>query len=152
MIEYFEIQSTFKNKKMLTPFIIFTRALGLYFLFTLPAIAIPIVYMYSAFLAISFGSVTGILFMLLYLLIANVNISFWLKRNLLFVFVPVSVFAGYCLIGFLNAVEELWGFNFFLVFPGIAVIAGWASLFISRKKLREKLDPQESDLPLLLKP
>jgi hypothetical protein len=137
---------------MRTPFIIFARAIGLYLLFTVPAIAVPFMYAYSAFLAIVFGSTAGLTFICLYLFISKTDISFSLKRNLLFLFVLTGVALSYSLIGFFDAADQLWSFNLFLVFPAIAVISGWASLFISRNAIREQLDPEATEIQLLLKP
>jgi len=137
---------------MWTPFIIFARAIGLYLLFTIPAIAVPFIYAYSAFLAIVFGAAAGLIFIGFYLLISTTNISFRLKRNLLFLFVLLGVTASYSLIGFFDAADEPWSVNLFLVFPAIAIISGWASLFISRNAIREQLDPEANEIQLLLKP
>jgi hypothetical protein len=137
---------------MRTPFIIFARAVGLYLLFTIPAIAVPFIYAYSAFLAIVFGSAAGLVFICVYLLISKTDLSFTLKRNLLFLFVFLGVALSYSLIGFFDAADHLWGFNLFLVFPAIAVISGWASLFTDRKVIKEQLDPETNEIQLLLKP
>jgi hypothetical protein len=137
---------------MRTPFIIFARAIGLYLLFTIPAIAIPFMYAYSAFLAIVFGSAAGLIFVCFYLFISTTNISFQRKRNLLFVFVLLGVACQLFPDRLFDAADQLWDFNLFLVFPAIAVISGWASLFISRNAIREQLDPEANEIQLLLKP
>lgn len=137
---------------MKVPFFVFLRAIGLYLLFTLPAIAIPVVYSYSAVLAIAFGSGGGLLFICFYLIISRINISYHLKLFFLFAGILIGVLAAYMLIGLFNTVGEIWGFNLFLVFPGIALIAGWASLFISRKDIKQDLDPEINEIQLLLKP
>jgi hypothetical protein len=137
---------------MAVPFIVFLRSIGLYLLFTLPAIAVPVIYVYSAFLAIVFGAAGGILFICCYFIISRLNISYPLKLNLLFFLILIGVSASYLLIGLFSITDDLWGFNFFLVFPAIALIAGWASLFISRKAIRQHLDHEADEIQLLLKP
>jgi hypothetical protein len=137
---------------MLTSFIVFLRAVGLYLLFTLPTIAFPPMYLLSAFLAISFGSVACFLFMWCYLFLSKSRMNYRGKWNILIAVIPVAVAAGYLAMGLFDIQGELWGFNLFMVFPGIGLIAGWASLFISRKKIREELDPERDETELLLKP
>lgn len=135
---------------MKIPFIVFTRAIALYLLFTLPAMVLPFMYVYSAFLAVAFGAAAGMLFIGCYMLIAKCNIPYKTKFTVLSATVPIGVTTSYLLIGWLNAADGLWGISPFLVFPGVAVIAGWASLFISRKKIKEQFDSEEDELQLLL--
>lgn len=120
---------------MKIPLIIFFRALGFYLLFTIPALAVPFVYFYSAFLAVVFGTAAGFLFLPGYWLVTRCSISVHAKLLLLVLLVPVGITASYALLVWWNAAAGAWGFNAFLIFPAIAVIAGWASLFASRNAL-----------------
>lgn len=135
---------------MKIPLIVFARAIALYLLFTLPALVLPFMYVYSAFLATAFGSAAGVLFVACYMIVADYNISYQAKMTILAAIVPIGVAASYMLIGWFDAVDDLWGVSLFLVFPVVAVIAGWASLFMSRKKIRAQINAEADELQLLL--
>lgn len=59
-----------------------------------------------------------------------------MKHTLLFAAVFISVVCAFQLMEITGAWDNIWQSGIFLAFPAVAVIAGWISLFISRKKVK----------------
>lgn len=120
---------------MLTTFIIYVRSMVLYAIFTLPALIFPPVYGISLVLMFIYGWVAFVPFMFFFLLLQKLKLDGAIKLLLLFIAIPGCVWVAYILLcyvtNFGTANESV-----FLLFPAAGVIAGWISLFISEKRIR----------------
>jgi hypothetical protein len=135
---------------MIQPFIIFLRALGIYLLVTIPTIGVPAMYLLSAYYALTFGWAACPVFLLAYYLVSKIRCGFTVKWNVLLFAVAAAVALAHTLIGISGAEPGAWELTPFLCFPGAAIIAGWVSLFRSRKSVKEYLEPEEDEISSLL--
>ncbi|HMK26246.1 MAG TPA: hypothetical protein VK483_09475 [Chitinophagaceae bacterium] len=123
---------------MKIPFIIYTRAIGLYALLTLPAIMIPVIYFISLFYVLFYGWFAWVLFSIIYLVVVQRSISYHVQLAVLYAGVVVSVLFAFQMLQVLRVEEKIWNSGPFLLFPAGAVFAGWISLFQLRIKIRDK--------------
>ena len=119
---------------MTTPFIIYLRAIGVYALVTLPALAIPVMYFISFMYVLIYGWFAWALFTIIYLVINKTERSYTTKVFLLLCGVVISVVFAFQMLEVLNVEKNIWNSGLFLLFPVGAVIAGWISVFISEHK------------------
>ena len=119
---------------MTTPFIIYLRAIGVYALVTLPALAIPVMYFISFMYVLIYGWFAWALFTISYLVINKTERSYTTKVFLLLCGVVISVVFAFQMLEVLNVEKNIWNSGLFLLFPVGAVIAGWISVFISEHK------------------
>jgi hypothetical protein len=127
---------------MKAPFIIYCRAVGLYALFTLPAMVIPEMYFISLMYVLLYGSFAWAAFTILYIIINNLLFDFVLKFMALFIAVVIAVAFAYHMLGVLGIEEDVWHTGF-VIFPFAAVITGWISVCISKEKIRSSCYVQE---------
>jgi hypothetical protein len=123
-------------------FIIYCRAVGLYALFTLPAMVIPEMYIISLMYVLMYGSFAWFVFTVLYIVINNLPFDFVSKLFSLFLAVIIAVAFAYHMIGVLGTAEDVWHSGF-IIFPFAAVITGWISVCISGEKIRSSCYLQE---------
>jgi hypothetical protein len=121
---------------MKIPFIIYLRAIGLYALFSLPAIMLPVMYVISLFYVLIYGWFAWALFTIIYLLVVRRSVSFDIQFPLLYIGVVVAVLFAFQMLQVLGVEENIWHSGPFLLFPAGAVMAGWISLFQSKEKIR----------------
>jgi len=119
---------------MTTPYIIYLRAIGVYALVTLPALAIPVMYFISFMYVLIYGWFAWALFTIIYLVINKTERSYTTKVFLLLCEVVISVVFAFQILEVLNVEKNIWNSGIFLLFPVGAVIAGWISVFISEHK------------------
>jgi len=127
---------------MKTGFVIYCRAVGLYALLTLPAMAIPPMYATSLMYVLIYGWFACFVFTLLYITMDKLPLDFVLKLSVLFVSVVVSVAFAYHMLGVLGVEEDVWHSEF-IIFPFAAVIAGWISVCVSVEKIRSSCTAKE---------
>ena len=120
---------------MKTSFIIYCRAIGLYALLTLPAMYLPVMYFISIMYVVMYGWFAWFVFTLLYLPVSRLVYDFGMKLASLFVSVLIAVGFAYHMIGVLKVEEDVWHSEF-IIFPFVAVIAGWISVCISGDRIR----------------
>lgn len=120
---------------MKTSFIIYSRAVGLYALLTLPAMVIPEMYIFSLIYVLMYGWFAWFVFTALYMIINNLLFDFVSKLFTLFLAVIVAVAFAYQMLGLLQGMGDVWHSGF-IIFPFAAVITGWISVCISREKIR----------------
>lgn len=116
-------------------FEIYLKALGFYALLTAPALVLFFMYFISLFYALLFGFAAWIVFAALFIPVVSLQINTSLKWFIISIAVPLGVATGHTLIGVFRFERNVWELNGFLLFPLAAVIAGWISLYISRKKV-----------------
>lgn len=119
---------------MKLPFMIFIKAVGIYALLTLFMITVPIMYFFSLGYVLTFGWFAWFLFTLIYVTANNFRLGYSVNFLLLFIGVPGSVAFAYNMIGVFGAERDVWHSEF-LFLPLLAVIAGWISLYVSRRKI-----------------
>jgi hypothetical protein len=118
-----------------TAFIVYCRAVGLYALFTIPALTIPEMYLMSLMYVLIYGWFAWFVFTLLYMLTINLVFDFVFRFLCLFSSVIAAVAFAYHMIGLLGVEQDVWHSGF-IVFPFAAVIVGWISVCISRESIR----------------
>lgn len=121
---------------MTTSFIIYIRAVGLYTLFTLPVLVSPVIYLFSVYFAVVYGFFAWGLYSLLHFLGLSVIRSHTARMAVLSIAVPVSVAFAFHMIGVLGGWDNVWHSGGFLIFPLVATVCGWISLFVSEKKIK----------------
>jgi hypothetical protein len=124
-----------KLSVMLTPFIIYIRAVGLYMLITFPVLMIPEIYLVSVIYVLIFGWFAWAVFTILYLLCRKVRNN-EKKMSLLIVAVIPSVATAFHILGLFNPDLDVWHSGVFMLFPVAGVLAGWISVFQSRKSIQ----------------
>jgi hypothetical protein len=136
---------------MKTAFEIYIRAVGIYALLTIPALILPIMYVISLGYVLTFGWFAWFLFTAIYLITGNFRMRYRNRFAILFIGVIVSVAFAYNMIGVFDSYEDMWDTGF-LFFPLAAVIAGWISLHISRRKVMQQpvLDSAETTADYIL--
>jgi hypothetical protein len=121
-------------------FILFARAIGIYLLMTIPALAaLPVLYEMSAVYAVSFGWIAGVLFLLLFYLVQKIKSGILAKKIFLYASVAISVAVAFQMMEITGAQHRIWQSGVFLLFPATAVIAGWISTAISWRKINSLL-------------
>lgn len=122
---------------MLTSFTIYIRAVGLYALITLPAMFVPLIYLLSLLFVLIFGWFAWALFTVIYLFVTRSKLPYHLKMALLQAAVVPSVAFAYQMTGILTNDVHIWDSGGYLLFPVVAVIAGWISIPFSRTAISE---------------
>lgn len=133
------------------PITIYFRAYLIYLMITLPSMIFPPMYILSAFYAFVFGLASCLLFTIAYFIIKPARLSFNNKWILLILTIPVVVAIGHSLIGAFNVEDNVWDFNLFLCFPLTAVIAGWISVYINKRAVKEEFTGEEQqEFPIVI--
>jgi hypothetical protein len=122
---------------METPFIIYIRAVGIYALLTLPAVALPIMYFISMMYVLFYGWFAWAVFTIIYVITIFCNPSYLTKMLILAVGVVVAVLFAFQMLEVLGVEQDIWHSGEFLLFPLAAVLSGWISLKISRERVRQ---------------
>ncbi len=128
----------FKALFIRTVFVVFIRAISIYLLITLPLLGVPEVYLLSAVYAASFGWIAGGVFMLAMLALQHIKAGSTLKIPLLYTSVLAAVTVAYQMMAVLHVEANIWRSDV-LVFPAIAVAAGWISVALSKKTIKTLL-------------
>ena len=121
---------------MLTPFIIFARAVGIYALITLPVLLSPIIYFFSIFYVLVYGWFAWALFTVISLAGQQATRAHHTRMLIMAIAIPVSVAFAFQMIEVFKSWENVWQSGGFLAFPAAATICGWISLFWTEKKIR----------------
>ena len=140
--------STLNYKALLikTNLLVFIRAIGIYLLITLPAMAAePYMYLVSAAYALGFGWIAAALFLLLFYIVKKIKTDILVKNILLYTSVAIAVVVAFQMMEVTGAQYRIWQSGVFLLFPAIAVISGWISLAISRRKIKNLFAPGDSN-------
>jgi hypothetical protein len=120
----------------MTPFIIYVRAVGIYCLLTIPALALPFMYLISITYVLIYGWFAWAVFTIIYFIIVFCNPKFIAKMSILFIGVVAAVTLSFQMIEVLKAEDNVWHSGAFLLFPLAAVVSGWISLYVSREKIK----------------
>ena len=120
---------------MTTAFIIYIRAVGIYMLVTLPVLIAPFMYILSAFYVLIYGWFAWALFSLIYVLSRYLKV-YETRMAVLVPGVVVSVAFAFHMLGIYNPELDVWNAGGFLLFPVAGVLAGWISLSMSWKTIR----------------
>lgn len=116
--------------------VIFIRAVCIYLLFTLPALAVFPMYLMSAFFACTYGWAAWLVFLLLYLLLKKAQLSIRRTFFVLALAVMIGVLLAFQLIEVFKGWEDIWHSGTLLSFPVIAVLSGWISLYASKEDIK----------------
>jgi hypothetical protein len=128
-----------------TVFILFVRAIGIYLLITLPALAaLPAMYATSAVYALSFGWIAGILFLFFFYLLRKMRMGWVTGTGFLYAAVAIAVLVAFQMMEIMGVQDHIWQSGAFLMFPAAAVISGWISLAVSRHKIKIFFVPVDS--------
>jgi len=114
---------------------VFLFALALYLLITLPTLVLPEMYIISAVYALSFGWIACLLFMALFALVVRINTSWHLRQLLVYLLVAVSVLAAFECLEIAGWWHDIWHAGLYLLFPASAVVAGWLSVRLMRRRI-----------------
>lgn len=135
---------------MKTPLFVFLKGLGMYTAVTLPAIAIPPMYLISLFYAVVYGWFAFAVFTVIWLITKRLTLSHPVRMLLLTVAVPVSVAFALQMIEETDGWDDVWHAGELLLFPLAAVIAGWIGLAVSSEQIKDvcKQEPGEDILDL----
>lgn len=120
---------------MKTAFIIYIRAVGIYAIITFPAMIFPIMYLMSMQYVLLYGWFAWAFFTIIYLIAAYLDFRYLTKMTILSISVVASVALAFQMLEMLHVEDNIWHSGF-LAFPLAAVIAGWISLIISRRKIK----------------
>lgn len=120
---------------MITAFIIYLRAVGFYGLLTLPAMVLPPMYLISMMYVLVYGWFAWAFFTVIYMIIGSFSFDYKLKFIALFNAVVLAVTFAFQMIEELGGHEDVWNSGY-LIFPFLAVIGGWVSVYMSRGKIR----------------
>ena len=134
--------NTLKCKALLvkTGLLVFIRALGIYLLMTIPAVAaLPLMYLLSAGFALSFGWIAAMLFLFLFYLLQITKMDTMVKTIFLYASVAIAVAVAFQMMEVTGAEDRIWQSGGFLLFPAAAVLSGWISLAVSRQKISSLL-------------
>lgn len=128
-----------------TAIVIFFRAIGIYLLLTFPAMmALPMMYIISAGYALSFGWIAAALFLLLLFLLQKLKCRIPLKRAFVYSAVLIAVAIAFQAMELAGAQQHVWQSGGFLLFPAAAVIAGWISVFFSKRAIDHLMAGKEN--------
>ncbi|MEO5681918.1 MAG: hypothetical protein ABIQ88_04710 [Chitinophagaceae bacterium] len=129
-----------------TGLIVFIRAMGIYLLLTIPALAaLPAMYLLSAGYALSFGWIAAIFFLIAFYLLRIMKMSVRARHMLLYMAAAVAVLIAFQMMEITGAWDHIWQSGAFLLFPGAAVMAGWISLAVSGKAINRLFAPPYPD-------
>ena len=129
-----------------TNLLVFIRAIGIYLLITLPAMAAePYLYLVSAAYAISFGWIAAALFLLLFYIVKKIKADILVKNILLYTSVAIAVVVAFQMMEVTGAQYRIWQSGAFLLFPAFAIISGWISLAVSRHTIKSLFVPGDSN-------
>jgi hypothetical protein len=119
-------------------FIIFLRAIGIYLLLSFPAmVAFPPMYLVSAAYALSVGWIAAFVFWLTLYTLQFLGLSPEAKLIVLYIVVAAGVTLAFQALEVAGAQEQIWQSGPFLLFPAVAILSGWISLFMSRRKIQK---------------
>ena len=121
---------------MKTPFIIYIRAVGIYALITIPALAMPVMYFISMMYVLFYGWFAWAVFTTIYLVTVFCNPGLKSKMVILSMGVVAAVAFAFQMLEVLAVQKNIWNSGPFLLFPLAAVISGWISLSASRESVR----------------
>ena len=121
---------------MKTPFIIYIRAVGIYALITIPALAMPVMYFISMMYVLFYGWFAWAVFTTIYLVTVFCNPGLKSKMVILSMGVVVAVAFAFQMLEVLAVQKNIWNSGPFLLFPLAAVISGWISLSASTERVR----------------
>jgi len=121
---------------MKTPFIIYIRAVGIYALITIPALAMPVMYFISMMYVLFYGWFAWAVFTTIYLVTVFCNPGLKSKMVILSMGVVAAVAFAFQMLEVLAVQKNIWNSGPFLLFPLAAVISGWISLSASRERVR----------------
>src|SRR5882672_8227977 len=119
---------------MKTPFIIYCQAVGLYALLTIPALAEPVMYFISLMYVLMYGWFAWFVFSLLYIITNNLVVVLGFKFLSLFIAVVIAVAVAYQMLETLKVEKDVWHSGY-IIFPFVAVVAGWISVSLSRQRI-----------------
>jgi hypothetical protein len=122
---------------MLIPFIIFSRAVGIYALITVPVLMSPPIYIISILYVVTYGWFAWALFTIITLAARQLSSQHHTRMLIMAIAVPVSVAFAFQMIEVFNSWDDVWHSGGFLAFPVVATIGGWISLFWTEKKIQE---------------
>jgi hypothetical protein len=123
---------------------IFLHSLLVYVVFTLPALFLPFIFFVSLLIALLYGLIAVIIFWLCFNGLWHIGISTRTGYPLLFVSVIIAVTMAFQVFGWtihlilpilFDPGENAWDNGLFLVFPLLAIIAGWIGIYRSRKRI-----------------
>lgn len=122
---------------------IYLIALLTYSVLTLPSLFIPVMYVYSLFLAIVYGFIALALFAIFYLLVSTTKYKhlFW---NILIISIPISVTISYIVLCYATDISKPLEAGWLFLFPIAAIISGWISLSIHTKSLNQRFTTKET--------
>ena len=121
---------------MKTPFIIYIRAVGIYALITIPALAMPVMYFISMMYVLFYGWFAWAVFTTIYLVTVFCNPGLKSKMVILSMGVVAAVAFAFQMLEVLAVQKNIWNSGPFLLFPLAAVISGWISLSASTERVR----------------
>ncbi len=123
-------------------FFTFIRAVLLYLLLTLPVADKPKIYFLSLVSAFVLGVAAWVVFMGLSYIIRICKASVMLSNALLYLAVFVAVLIAYStLLAYAVKGMHFWDIDIVTLYPIAAIVAGWLSIYINRKKLNNYLRP-----------
>jgi hypothetical protein len=114
---------------MKTAVTIYFKALAIYLVLSVPAMAMPYLYLISALYASFFGWFALVLFAVIYVLL--LRIKYILRVVLLVIAVVISVGFAFQMICVVHDIDDVRDLGFFLLFPAAAILSGWLSLILS---------------------
>lgn len=123
---------------MKTPLLVFVKALGFYCLVTMPAMFFPPMYLMSVMFMLMYAGIAGIIFALLFYALQSSQYSLRGKMIALYIAVVPSVALAFQTMETCGSFPGVWQSEGFMLFPLAAVIAGWISLYQSRKLITEQ--------------
>jgi hypothetical protein len=126
---------------MKLPFLIYLFALGFYVLLTAPALAMPVIYITSMFFAVAAGFIAVAIFALVFFILHISRAPYTIAVAVLAFAVVLSVAAAFAML-FGNG-SDVWfiGGNMFILFPVAAVVAGWLSICVNSRKIKNHFSP-----------
>lgn len=119
------------------PFVIYFRAIAFYAAVTIPALALPIMYMISLLYVLFYGWFACALFVIIYHLVIKLKFDFETSMAFLYIGVVLSVLFAFQMLEITEAEEDIWNSGPYLLFPLAAVIAGWISVTVARNHVRD---------------
>jgi hypothetical protein len=126
---------------MKTIFLTFTTSIVTYAIITLPTIVIPIMYGYSMLLAIAFGFMAWLVYLIIFMATKSLSIISEIKWLTLIVAIPICVAIGYHLIEVFNIWKNVWNADYLMLFPLAAVISGWIGLYKTKNEIETIFNP-----------
>jgi len=115
---------------------IFLTAIGIYALITIPALIFPPMYILSIGYVIIYGWFAWLLFFLFFQLVQAIKISYERKMAILFISIIPAVAFAFQMLEVFDVENNVWYSGEFLLFPIVAVISGWISLYNFRTRLK----------------